>query len=119
MPWISEEQCVGCGICEQKCPAGAISMQDGVAVLDMNGCIRCGICHDVCPRSAIRHDSELIPREIKANLERAEWSMSECERLLGSADERSRCLVRLLKHFNKEKKVIEETLGELEKLKQA
>ena len=72
MPWISHDKCVACGICVDSCPAGAISMKSGILELDMESCIRCGICHDVCPRSAIRHDRELIPGEVQANLEKAE-----------------------------------------------
>ena len=117
MPWISPEKCVGCGICVDKCPVGAISIKDSSAELDMDHCIRCGICHDVCPRMAIRHDSERIPRDIQANLEKAERSMAECVRLLGNPDERIKCHERLVKHFNKEKIVIEETLKELERIR--
>lgn len=118
MPWISHEQCVGCGICVDKCPAGAISIRDGIAELEINSCIRCGICHDVCPSSAIRHDSELIPQEIQANLKKAEWSMAECERLLGDPHERNKCRERLIKHFTSKKRVVEETLKELHRLGQ-
>ena len=44
--------------------------------------------------------------------------MSECERLLGDHQERGKCLERLIKHFNKEKIVTEETLKALEKLRE-
>lgn len=58
MPWVDKDRCTGCSICVEKCPANAISIKDGKAVIDMDKCIRCGKCHDFCPQNAIRHDKE-------------------------------------------------------------
>lgn len=58
MPWIDKERCIGCGICVDECPADAISIENGKAIIDMEKCIRCGKCHDACPHNAVRHDSE-------------------------------------------------------------
>jgi len=34
MPWVNEEMCVGCGICVDECPVGAVAMTDqGYVVL--------------------------------------------------------------------------------------
>ncbi|MFO7956562.1 MAG: 4Fe-4S binding protein, partial [Candidatus Brocadiia bacterium] len=63
MPWVSEEMCVGCGVCVEECPVDAIAMVDDVARINEEECIRCGHCHDVCPQEAVRHDSERIPQE--------------------------------------------------------
>jgi len=48
-----EEECVGCGACEDICPVGAVEILDGVAKVDMDWCIGCGVCAVVCPTEAI------------------------------------------------------------------
>lgn len=117
MPWVNGEDCVGCGICVENCVVGAISLEDGVAVIDMSDCIHCGICHGACPPGAVRHDSEKIPDEVKANVRMTKEFMDACAEHLGDAKEKQKCLNRMLKHFNKEKTVIEKTLEELQTLK--
>ncbi|MCK4668425.1 4Fe-4S binding protein, partial [Candidatus Dependentiae bacterium] len=83
MPWIKGESCVGCGVCVESCPVGAISLENGVAVIDMSNCIRCGICHDICPNDAVMHDSEKIPDEVNANITKTKEFMSACAKYLG------------------------------------
>ncbi len=117
MPWIDENECTGCGICVEKCPVSAISMEDCKAKINMEQCIHCGTCHSVCPRGAIKHDSEKIPEEIKTNVEMTKNFMGACVKYLGKREEGRKCLNRMLKYFNKEKMVAEKTLEELEKLK--
>ena len=117
MPWITAEDCTGCGICVEKCPVGTIFLENDVAVIEMEDCIRCGLCHDVCPLELVRHDSEKIPDEVKANVERTEEFMESCARYLGDVQEKQKCLNRMIKHFNKEKIVAEKTLETLQMLK--
>ena len=50
---IDRETCVGCGACVGTCPANAISLNDGKAVIDQDICVKCGACADTCPVSAI------------------------------------------------------------------
>ncbi|MDO5110986.1 MAG: RnfABCDGE type electron transport complex subunit B [Clostridia bacterium] len=45
--------CLGLGDCEKVCPFGAISIQNGVAVVDEFRCVGCGNCARYCPRHAI------------------------------------------------------------------
>lgn len=117
MPWVDKDECIGCGICVNECPAEAIEMVEDKAEIDMESCIRCGICHSACNVGAVKHDSEKIPEEIEANIQWSQNQMNACADKLGDPGEAQKCLNRLIKHFNKEKKVVEETLARLEKLK--
>jgi Na+-translocating ferredoxin:NAD+ oxidoreductase RNF subunit RnfB len=47
--------CIGCKRCVKACPEGAISMRDGLAVIDYSKCTVCGECVKVCPVEVI-HD---------------------------------------------------------------
>jgi electron transfer flavoprotein alpha subunit/NAD-dependent dihydropyrimidine dehydrogenase PreA subunit len=49
---IDEKTCTGCESCVPSCPFGALSMKEGIAVVDEK-CNFCGACVDVCPVSAI------------------------------------------------------------------
>jgi len=49
---VDEEKCTGCGLCEEVCPAGAISVDD-VAQVDAGKCNDCGACVEECPNEAI------------------------------------------------------------------
>ena len=49
--------CLGLGSCVKVCPQGAISIQDGVAVVNQHKCIGCGLCSKTCPKGIIgMHD---------------------------------------------------------------
>jgi len=47
--------CIGCVRCVKACPEDAISMRDGLAVIDYAKCTVCGECVKVCPVEVI-HD---------------------------------------------------------------
>ena len=49
--------CMGYGSCVSVCPEDAISVKDGVAIVNREKCIGCGLCAKACPKSLI----ELIP----------------------------------------------------------
>ncbi len=49
--------CLGFGSCAEVCPEQAISVQNGVAVVNRSRCVSCGLCAKVCPRGLI----SLIP----------------------------------------------------------
>lgn len=54
---IDKDACTGCESCIPACPFGALSMKEGVAVVD-DQCTFCGACVDVCPVSAVTLEKE-------------------------------------------------------------
>jgi len=49
---LNESACTGCGICVEHCRFDALSMKDGLAVVDSVACEGCGVCGLVCPTEA-------------------------------------------------------------------
>lgn len=58
MAYFITEKCIGCSICEIKCPTDTIvGEKKGMYQIISNGCIDCGTCGIWCPADAIE-DSE-------------------------------------------------------------
>lgn len=51
--------CMGYGSCVKACQFGAISVLDGVAVVDKAKCVACGKCAEICPNKLI----DLVPEK--------------------------------------------------------
>jgi len=114
MPWINEDLCVGCGVCVDDCPVGAITLkEDQKAIINEDECIRCGRCHDVCPQEAVRHDSERIPQEVEANIEKTKGLLKH----FGTPQEQQAFLERMVRYFKKQQKVAGLTIEELTAIK--
>lgn len=47
------DDCNTCGLCEERCPMGAIRVDD-VATVNRERCIGCGVCVGVCPTEALK-----------------------------------------------------------------
>ena len=50
------EVCIGCGRCVKRCPADALSLQNGRVSLEQERCVHCGGCVRVCPVCAFTAD---------------------------------------------------------------
>lgn len=46
--------CLGLGSCVSVCQFGAISIENGIAVVDEDKCTACGMCTKVCPKNVIK-----------------------------------------------------------------
>jgi len=60
--WLfTRHACMHCteASCEQVCPTGAISHQDGRVIIDQEWCIGCGYCVQACPFHVPHKDEEL------------------------------------------------------------
>jgi len=66
---VDSEKCIGCGVCEENCAFGAITVEDGCAIVNDN-CTLCGSCVETCEPEALFIEG--AEKKVKANLE--EWS---------------------------------------------
>jgi len=82
---VNKDLCVGCGLCAESCPRGAISLPWGQAEIDQNRCNSCRQCINICPQAAIMEFVPISEAELKdviANLkEKAEQLLTRIERL--------------------------------------
>ncbi len=53
---IDEKLCIGCGICEDQCPFGSITIVDNIAVVG-DSCTLCGACVEACEVEALSIDN--------------------------------------------------------------
>ncbi|MBN2084135.1 MAG: 4Fe-4S binding protein [Anaerolineales bacterium] len=49
---VDEAACTACGVCAERCPFGAITV-DGAARVDPIRCAGCGVCTVACPNGAL------------------------------------------------------------------
>jgi len=110
VPWVDENRCTGCGICVASCPGDAISLDGGVAVIDMDACIRCGECHEFCPQDAIRHDGDLTEWRIGKAVRRVEECMAACQKVQDTPQAAQNCLERFMRHYRNERRIIDEVV---------
>lgn len=63
-PVLSKKKCIGCKICFNTCPKGAITMKNNKPSFDYNKCIRCFCCQEFCPKGALRVHRTIIAKII-------------------------------------------------------
>jgi len=69
--------------------------------------------HDGCPEEAVRHDSEKIPEQVEENLEKTRKLLE----YYNTSAEQQAFIERMIRYFNKERKVTEFTIEKLKALK--
>lgn len=58
-------ECIGCGLCLERCQMGALALEDGLVAPNRTRCIGCGLCVTACPSGALRLERKppaLAPR---------------------------------------------------------
>jgi Pyruvate/2-oxoacid:ferredoxin oxidoreductase delta subunit len=71
---VDQDLCAACGVCAEFCPFGAISVDDGWAVVDIEVCMGCGVCVAKCAQEALslaREPSRGEPLEIRRLINQA------------------------------------------------
>lgn len=52
-PFVVTDACLGCGLCQEICPCGAITLTEGKPVWSKKQCVQCLACLHRCPAGAI------------------------------------------------------------------
>ncbi len=52
-PFVVTDACIGCGLCQELCPCGAVTLFDGRPAWTKPKCVRCLACLHRCPAGAI------------------------------------------------------------------
>ncbi|MHA1105232.1 MAG: ATP-binding protein [Promethearchaeota archaeon] len=61
---VDPDECIGCGICEERCNMDAVHVEDAIAVVNLARCIGCGACVPTCTSEAIKlykKEAEIVP----------------------------------------------------------
>lgn len=56
MPYIINDNCTACGVCEPGCDSAAISQNNGTYVINPYACTECGNCEEVCPVNGVNRE---------------------------------------------------------------
>jgi electron transport complex protein RnfB len=79
---VDETTCGGCGVCEERCPFKAITV-DGTAHVEKIRCAGCGVCTVACPNGALSlvrradtEDSYMPKDEEEWRQERTAWRIN-------------------------------------------
>ena len=62
-----EYGCLGLGSCVGVCPQHAISIVDGIAVVDSRKCVGCGLCAKTCPKGIIVMQDRSAPVSVRCS----------------------------------------------------
>lgn len=61
-PAVQQSACIGCGKCEEICPAKAIQIKNKLPTITYANCIHCFCCQEFCPKGAIAQHRPVIAR---------------------------------------------------------
>jgi Na+-translocating ferredoxin:NAD+ oxidoreductase RNF subunit RnfB len=70
---IDADECLGCGICVERCQVQAISEKDGAPFVERERCIGCGLCVTGCPNDVAQLRRKPEAEIIHPPLDYATW----------------------------------------------
>lgn len=62
---IDMDKCRGCGLCEQNCPTGAMTVVDEKAVVEETKCVGCGACLHACKCQSLTRIDRAKPGAVR------------------------------------------------------
>ena len=71
--------CIGYGDCEKICPENAITMKNGLPVIDSLKCTFCKKCIEICPKGLIRPQSSSFSYYVACSNKRFSKTEKYCE----------------------------------------
>lgn len=82
---VNKDLCVGCGLCAETCPRGAISLLWSQAEIDPSRCNSCRQCLEVCLQGAIVEGIAITKDELEdiviSLTEKADHLLARIEKL--------------------------------------
>ena len=80
MAYFITDTCIGCTVCELKCPVDTISGRSKeLYVIHPEGCIDCGVCAIYCPVSCIQDQyGNLVTRIKPSQIPKAKVIVDDC-----------------------------------------
>lgn len=82
--------CLGCGLCAQNCPTGAISLYRDLVAIDQSKFNQCRLCVDVCPHGAIVPVAPVSKEELQATVTSLRQKTSDLIERIENMKSRSR-----------------------------
>jgi electron transport complex protein RnfB len=80
------EECIGCGVCLDRCQMEALSLDDeDKVVLDLDRCIGCGLCVSTCPSGALslQRKPEDAQKRVPGNVKEMYLDMAKARGTMG------------------------------------